>query len=393
MKHNWKYKTLGETCTVIGGHTPKTDNPKYWNGSYNWFTPAEINEQKYYTTSERKITEEGAKSVGLTLMPKGTVLLTSRAPIGKVGIALEDCYCNQGFKCLICNTDVLNEFLYYALIYFNKDIKEKGTRVTFKEIYKSTTESISLPFPPKAFQQVIADELNLINLTIAKCKTQIRDLEELALAIFYDIFGIPSDNPYNWPIHTLKSLVIDKLTYGSGASGIPFDNILRYIRITDIDENGRQKADNICSPSIYDSKYDLQEGDILFARSGATVGKSFLYKKKYGKSIYAGYLIKARLNQDQILPIYLYYLTKTPYYWDYIKKSIAGVAQPNVNAQKYGNFEVSVPPLSLQEKFEKQIEIINKLIEKTYNQINDLKTLFDAEWITGLTINISIYQI
>ena len=115
MKHNWEYKRLGDICDVIGGSTPKTEISEFWNGSLNWFTPAEISDKKYYASSERKITEEAVKATGLTLMPPGTVLLTSRAPIGKVGIATGCCYCNQGFKNLVCKNNLFNEYLYYTL--------------------------------------------------------------------------------------------------------------------------------------------------------------------------------------------------------------------------------------------------------------------------------------
>lgn len=377
MKHNWEYKKLGEVCEIVGGSTPKTEIADYWNGDLNWFTPAELTNEKYYRTSERKITELAVKSTGLTLMPPGTVLLTSRAPIGKVGITTCYSYCNQGFKNLICKENLFNEYLYYTLIFFNEEIKDKGRGATFKEISKKVTESISIPVPPLSVQEQIVGELDKINELIDDCRELLRTLDNLAQSIFYDTFGDPISNPKGWEVKALKNLTIENLSYGSGASGLPFDKKVRYIRITDIDDSGKLKPENVVSPSVYDPKYELKDGDILFARSG-TVGKSFLYTADIGKAIYAGYLIKATVNRSLILPSYLYSLSKTQYYIDYIKSSVRGVAQPNVNAKLYGALSVPVPPLTLQEEFAKRIEAIEAIKATTQQQLAALQTLLDS---------------
>ena len=107
---------LGDICTVVSGSTPKTDNPEYWDGTLNWITPAELNnDTEIVYESQRKITEEGVHSAGLTSFPSGTVILSSRAPIGKTAIAGTDMYCNQGFKNLICSDAIYNKYLFWFL--------------------------------------------------------------------------------------------------------------------------------------------------------------------------------------------------------------------------------------------------------------------------------------
>ena len=83
MKHNWEYKKLGEVAVIVGGSTPKTNEPSYWGGANFWVTPAELNGLKYIEKTERCITDEAVEKTHLTLLPVGTVLLSSRAPIGK----------------------------------------------------------------------------------------------------------------------------------------------------------------------------------------------------------------------------------------------------------------------------------------------------------------------
>ena len=108
-----KYK-LGEICEIVSGSTPKTGVPEYWDGSFKWITPAEITDDSYIINdTSRHITELGVKKTGLTSFSEGTVILSSRAPIGKVAIAGCEMYCNQGFKNLICSDDINNKYLYW----------------------------------------------------------------------------------------------------------------------------------------------------------------------------------------------------------------------------------------------------------------------------------------
>lgn len=124
---------LGEVCEIVSGSTPKTGNDEYWNGSLCWITPAEISDDDIIITdTNRKISEVGAKSCSLTLMPVGTVLLSSRAPIGKVAITGTEMYCNQGFKNLICSDAIYNKYLFWFLKHNNEYLNSLGRGATFK---------------------------------------------------------------------------------------------------------------------------------------------------------------------------------------------------------------------------------------------------------------------
>ncbi|WP_289053548.1 restriction endonuclease subunit S [Carboxylicivirga marina] len=164
---------------------------------------------------------------------------------------------------------------------------------------------------------------------------------------------------------TLEELSIRKGEYGGGFSAIDFfDGAPRYIRITDIDADGKLN-DEIKAPSGNSEeweKYKLIEGDILFARSGATVGKSFLYEKSNIDCVFAGYLIRFRPNKEIALPKYVYYYTKTPSYFAWIKNKQNVVAQPNINAKQYGTeLQIPLPPLPTQQKIAAILDEADKL--------------------------------
>ncbi|MBO5370475.1 MAG: restriction endonuclease subunit S [Clostridia bacterium] len=367
---------LGEVCTVVSGSTPKTSIKEYWDGDVKWITPAEIDENSFYVyDTVRHITEEGKNKTGLSYLPEGTVMLSSRAPIGKTAIAGCEMCCNQGFKNLICSDRIHNEYLFYFLSCKTDYLNSLGRGATFKEISKSIVESISIPLPEIEEQKQIAEIFLKLDVIKKRKKAQLEKIDELVKARFVELFGDPVENPYGWKQTILKNIAIGKLSYGSGASACEYDENIRYVRITDIDNSGRLNND-VVSPSVIDEKYILNDGDILFARSGATVGKSYRYRESDGKCLYAGYLIRLVPNTELVLPDYVFYYTKTSYYERFIASNMKVVAQPNINAQQYGDLTICIPPMELQKDFLSFVEQTDKSkleVQKTLEKLELLK--------------------
>ena len=164
-KNKFKKMKIKEVARIVSGSTPSTSNISYWNGNINWITPAELDDKTmFYGATERKITEEGVKKASLEIMPIGTVLFTTRAPIGKVGITIEEMSCNQGFKNCICNKELLNNIYLYYLLKLNKEKFEKyGSGSTFQEISKTTFENISIAIPNIELQNKFSRIIQLID--------------------------------------------------------------------------------------------------------------------------------------------------------------------------------------------------------------------------------------
>lgn len=173
----WDVKKLGEIGTIITGSTPSTSDSSNWDGYINWVTPAELGDQLYYGETKRKLTEKGAK--GLTMMPKGTVLLSSRAPIGKLAITTESMCCNQGFKNIICGKDIVNVYVYYYLMLTMDSIKELGVGATFKEVSKKSITTYNIVLPPLPLQQEFAKKIEAIETQKAAIKQSLAEAETL----------------------------------------------------------------------------------------------------------------------------------------------------------------------------------------------------------------------
>ena len=276
------------------------------------------------------------------------------------------------------NSKVINSsfFAYYTL---SNDFKTNVAKIRKDAVNQSSIaisdiRKFSIPVPPIQSQQYIVAELDKINELIRLKKEQLKDYDNLAQSIFYEMFGDPVVNEKGWEVKKLGELCVSKLKYGSGASAVDFDGNIRYVRITDINEDGTLNND-IKSPNIVDDEYLLNVGDIVFARSGATVGKTYLHRKNNIKCLYAGYLIKATLNTKKALPIYVFQFTQSKYYKDWVNLNARAVAQPNINAKQYGDLQIPLPPLTLQQVFAQRIELIEQQKDEIKSTIADLETL------------------
>ena len=148
------------------------------------------------------------------------------------------------------------------------------------------------------------------------------------------------DIPDDWNLATLGECVTEKLAYGVNAPAIPFNpNYPRYIRITDITEDGRFD-DNDPKSVITDEKekYTLKEGDLVLARTGASTGKSYMYRKKDGYLVYAGFLIKAAVDTVKHNPRFILGQLTTKRYWDWVAMISMRSGQPGINSREYASF-------------------------------------------------------
>lgn len=190
----YKIKDIGE---VVGGATPLTKDSDNYDGDISWITPNDLSNYKdvYINRGERNITAKGLKEIGNKLLPKGTVLFSSRAPIGYVAIANQELCTNQGFKSVIPNYElVTSEYLYYTLGFYKSFIEKQGSGTTFMEVSGATMENIELPIPALEEQRRISDTLIKIDKKIALNKRMNAELEAMAKQL-YDYWFVQFDFP------------------------------------------------------------------------------------------------------------------------------------------------------------------------------------------------------
>lgn len=201
------------------------------------------------------------------------------------------------------------------------------------------------------------------------------------------------DVPAHWDVKRLKFMLSEKLKYGANESAESDDpEQPRYIRITDIDEQGNLKDDTFKSLEFEKAKdYLLNVNDILLARSGATVGKSYLYKENLKNfACYAGYLIRARLEQKKFNANFVNYYFQSTSYWDWIKSVNIQATIQNVSAEKYNDFLLSIPDLqeqnSITDYLDQETAKIDRLCEtvnQTIGRLKEYRTVLITQAVTG----------
>lgn len=174
---DWKLKKLSNIADIIGGGTPSTKKSEYWDGDINWFSPAEIGDKEFVSTSQRRITEKGLEKSSAKMLPIGTVLFTSRAGIGKTAILSKEATTNQGFQSIVPKENDLDSYFLYSMTSILKRNAEKvGAGSTFSEVSRKQMEQIKLLIPILKEQKQIGRLFQIINRKINK---QIHKIELL----------------------------------------------------------------------------------------------------------------------------------------------------------------------------------------------------------------------
>lgn len=193
----WREFKIKDIADVVGGGTPSTAINEYWNGDIPWLTPKDLTGyiRNFISHGERFITKKGLENSSARLLPKGTVLLTSRAPIGYVAIAENEICTNQGFKSLVPNPDKAhNLFLLYWIKTNVEYLQSIGTGTTFQEISGSVLKDVDIILPPLPEQKAIAEVLSSLDDKIDLLTRQNKTLEDLAQTYFRKWFLEENDN-------------------------------------------------------------------------------------------------------------------------------------------------------------------------------------------------------
>ena len=295
---------MDEIFELQMGKTPSRGKQEYWvSKGHKWISIADLSKcGKYISETKEYLSDEAVNESGISLIPANTVLLSFKLSIGKVAITAEPMYSNEAIMSFRDRqvVELLPEYTYY--MFLGKDW-DSGTNkaVMGKTLNKATLSAIRIKVHDISKQREIVRVLSKVDELIVARQQQLAKLDELVKARFVEMF-ICKDNP----MVTLDSLTLGKSEYGAQSASAEYDsNRPRYIRITDINDDGTLNNDIVSSANIEDDqRYKLTYGDFLFARMGATVGKTYAYKS--GDQIFAGYLIRYKLNLQKIMPEYLF---------------------------------------------------------------------------------------
>ena len=371
---------LGDICEIVSGSTPKSNVDEYWDGDIKWITPAELSDDSYIIyDSVRKITDIGVKKTALKPFPAGTVILSSRAPIGKVAIAGCEMYCNQGFKNLICSEVINNRFLFWFLKGHTEYLNSLGRGATFKEISKQIVENIEIDVPNMEEQLRAVNQFEKIRGMILLRKQQLTELDTLVKARFVEMFGEPVSNSKNWD--TEKLSVICKAIYGGGTPSKShpeyFDGNIPWVSPKDM------KSAIITDSIDHITEEAIQNSTTKIVPSGAVlmVIRSGILKHTLPVAIAAVDLtvnqdMKAFIVGDRIASEFLMYYFKA--IEADVLKAVRGVTADNIDFKEFQQRQIIVPPFSMQEQFAAFVIQVNQTKSVVQKALDEAQTLFDS---------------
>ena len=341
---------LGEVCTIVSGSTPKTSVTSYWDGNIKWITPAELNEDTFYIMdSVRHITEEGKEKTGLSYLPTGTVILSSRAPIGKTAIAGCKMCCNQGFKNLICSDAIYNEYLYFFLKSKTDYLNSLGRGATFKEISKSIVESIEIPLPEVNQQKEIAEKFKKLEQLISLRKQQLAKLDELVKARFVEMFG--DEQAFN---KEPLSQNVEEMFIGPFGSSLKNENFVSkengYCMVYEQKHAIRKTMDvetrYIDKPKYEELKrFSIHGGDIIVSCRG-TIGETYIVPLNAPLGIMHPSIMKIRVKDSIYNRVFFDFLLQEKLKQHEAQANGSGVKMA-VTASALGKEEFIVPSISV----------------------------------------------
>jgi len=362
IKSRWTKTTLGDICQIRGGGTPSKAIERYWRGDIPWLSPKDM---KTDTVSDSidHISAEAVDSSATSIIPKGSILMVVRSGILArtipIAVTGRDLAINQDLKALCPNKEINVEFLYHLLGSKESFLLSRVSRgATVHRLMTEDIRSLEITLPPLPEQRWIVGTLDKAFEGIATAKANAEKNLQNARALFKSsLEEIFCRGAEGWIKRRLGELA--RINYGYTESASTEKVGPKFLRITDIQDNCVD-WDSVPYCRIAEKdfpKYRLEDGDIVFARTGATTGKSFLVVNP-PKAIFASYLIRVHLMTEGLLPSFLYLFFQTHSYWDRIYSGVTGSAQGGFNATKLG--ELIIPfPVSLNE----QRSVINRLDE------------------------------
>ncbi len=375
LPQGWVECELKDIFDTSSGGTPKRGNPAYYGGDIPWMKSGELN-NGIVSEAEEFIIEEGLKNSSAKLFPRGSLLIALYgATVGKLGILDFDSTTNQAICCIYQNNNYNRDFLFYYLLYKKEYLVNQGKVGAQPNISQEIIKALKIPVPSlneqKRIVEKIEEEFGKIDEGVEKLKLAQEQIKQYRQSVLKSAFDGKLYKTTKWDKYTIKDISTN-IQYGYTESASSNKIGPKFLRITDI-QNNSVNWDTVPYCKISNdnkSKYLLKNGDFVFARTGATVGKSYMIQNLNEEAVYASYLIRIGF-MDNIETKFIKYYFQTNEYWAQIADNQVGIGQPNVNGTKLGNLTINLPTVDEQKQIVKEIEKRFKVADEVERVITE----------------------
>lgn len=403
---NWKQDSLTKHVSLVTkGTTPTSIGKQFQDNGINFIKAESITDAgKFISSAFAYIDESTHEILKRSQLQNGDILFSIAGVLGRVAVVNRDILpanTNQAIAIirLSSNSEIEKDFLKHLLN--SEFVKEQIRRINVQAAQANFSladiNRLQIQYPKEPNEQSnIARILSTADAVIEKTQAAIAKYKAIKQGMLQDLFtrGIDLNTnklrpryedapelykesklgmiPREWEVERLVNLCSEKPTYGINAAAVDFTYQLpTYLRITDIDEDGNfSKTGRKCVDSPFSENYILKKGDFVFARTGASVGKTYLYNEIDGLLVFAGFLIKVSPNAKVLDSNYLKFLTETAYYLNWVGLMSQRSAQPGINGNEYGSFLIPKPDLNEQIFISERLLAIQRKLqtEQTYLQ-------------------------
>jgi type I restriction enzyme S subunit len=361
VPEKWSLQDIGSVAEIYSGGTPNTNEPSFWNGNIVWVTPSDITKQqtKYLITTERNISNAGLIGSSAVLLPKGTILLCTRATIGVMSIAGKELTTNQGFKNLVCNKNVDNEFLYYALQPLKDEMVGKAIGTTFLELSKGELSKIKLLVPnDKIEQTAIAEVLSDADSLIASLEKLIAKKKAIKQGAMQELLtGKKRLLGFSGEWVSTNLAAKSKLKARIGWQGLTTAEYLEqgyaYL-ITGTDFNSGKIDWNNChyvDKKRFDQDNNIQitNEDILITKDG-TIGKvAYVQNLDYPATLNSGVFVIRPVSDTSYISEFVYHIMNSFVFEGFLNKLSAGSTINHLYQKDFVGFNFMAPPTLIEQ--------------------------------------------
>ena len=371
----WEQRKLGELFQSGGsGGTPTASNPDYYGGGIPFLSIADIEERDISYTA-KTLTDAGLQNSAAWIVPSGALSLAMYASVGKVGIIRQDTATSQAFYNMVFEDNSLRDYVFTRLekACLDSEWEPYISTGTQRNLNADKVKSFNLAVPSEAEQRLIGSYFSRLDSLITLHQRKCERLRHLKAAMLDKMFPKPGEKYPElrfegftdpWEQRKLGSIAAS-FDYGLNAAATEYDGQNKYLRITDIDDVTHEFLKSDLTTPLADlamsADYLLEEGDLLFARTGASVGKTYLYRQYDGTVFFAGFLIRARIGESAD-PEFVYQATLTDAYKKYVAITSQRSGQPGVNAQEYADYQLMLPSRTEQQQIGMTLRSLDNFI-------------------------------
>jgi type I restriction enzyme S subunit len=399
LPDDWRVSEIAKIAEVVGGSTPSTSNENYWGGGILWATPTDITALSGNTISETEdtISDEGLGSASTHLLPPNSVLMTSRATIGKCAVNTVEMATNQGFKNLVPSDEIEAWYLYYRMLDTAAFLNSLGSGSTFDEVSKTEVQSVDIPVPPLPEQRKIATVLYTVDRAIQKTEKIVNSIKKIKQEIKHDLFteGRYEHSEYNkthfgpvsaklpkaWDVCDIEDIskTVESGETPTGGSKVYVDSGIPFVRSQNVLMNRLDLSDTAyITEEIHKSmsRSEITGGDVLINITGASIGRVTPVPQEFNRGNVNQHVCRIRISEDiQLNPSFLSYFLSSPLGQKQIKSFQAGSTRQGLNYDQVRSIRLPVPKRGEQEKIAEFLSEIDNRIEQERNCATQLERL------------------